>query len=166
MTFSSSALAETNADAQPDEKKSFIERYSNAAHDVILKGLEFIGIRYRMGGTSPDAGLDCSSYVQLVYREAADLVLPRTAREQAGMGKAVGKAEPLKPGDLVFFNTMRRAFSHVGIYLGDNYFLHAPSVGGAVRVESMQNSYWVQRYNGARRLIDASADTSTDTKPD
>jgi cell wall-associated NlpC family hydrolase len=153
-TFSSSALAETGT--RNDGKLSFLEHYSNAAQDVILKGLEFIGIRYRMGGNSPDAGLDCSSYVQLVYREAAGLILPRTAREQAKAGKEVGKAE-LKPGDLVFFNTMRRAFSHVGIYLGDHYFLHAPSVGGAIRLESMQNSYWVQRYNGARRLINTDA---------
>ena len=161
-TFSSSALAETGA--QHDEKKSFLERYSNAAQDVLLKGLELVGIRYRAGGASSDAGLDCSGYVQLVYREAAGLVLPRTAREQANVGEeVVGKAE-LKPGDLVFFNTMRRAFSHVGIYLGDNYFLHSPRNGSAVRVESMQNSYWVQRYNGARRLIDNGI--TTDINPD
>ncbi|GHT91243.1 hypothetical protein AGMMS49545_06750 [Betaproteobacteria bacterium] len=152
-TFSSSAFAETGA--PQDEKKSFLKRYSNAAQDVLLKGLELVGIRYRLGGASPDAGLDCSSYVQLVYREAAGLVLPRTAREQANVGEEVAGRAELKPGDLVFFNTMRRAFSHVGIYLGDNYFLHAPRVGSAVRVESMQNSYWVQRYNGARRLIEA-----------
>lgn len=150
-TFSSSAFADPGA--QADEKPSFLERYSNAAQDVLLKGLELVGIRYHTGGTSSDAGLDCSGYVQLVYREAAGLLLPRTAREQAGVGEEVGKAE-LKPGDLVFFNTMRRAFSHVGIYLGDNYFLHSPRAGGSVRVESMQNSYWVNRYNGARRLLD------------
>jgi cell wall-associated NlpC family hydrolase len=160
-TFSSSALAETGA--QNDEKKSFLERYSNAAQDVLLKGLELVGLHYRVGGTSSDTGLDCSGYVQLVYREAAGLILPRTAREQANVGEEVGKTE-LKPGDLVFFNTMRRTFSHVGIYLGDNYFLHSPSVGSAVRVESMQNSYWVQRYNGARRLLDSGI--NPDTKGD
>ncbi len=143
------------ADAFPSrqtEDKSFFERYSNAAQDVILKGLELVGINYRMGGTDLESGLDCSSYVQMVYREAAGLVLPRTAKEQSQLGEEIDKSE-LKPGDLVFFNTMRRTFSHVGIYLGDNYFLHAPRAGSAVRVESMQTSYWVQRYNGARRVI-------------
>ncbi len=156
LTLATMASYSTTGSAEPvrqNDEKSFFERYSNAAQDVILKGLELVGINYRMGGNDPDSGLDCSSYVQIVYREAAGLVLPRTAREQAMHGEEVDKSE-LKPGDLVFFNTMRRAFSHVGIYLGDNYFLHAPRAGSAVRVESMQNSYWVQRYNGARRVID------------
>ena len=139
--------------ARKAEEPSFFERYSNAAQDVILKGLELVGINYRMGGNDPNSGLDCSSYVQTVYRDAIGLVLPRTAKEQSLQGEEVDRSE-LKPGDLVFFNTMRRAFSHVGIYLGDNYFLHAPRAGSAVRVESMQSSYWVQRYNGARRVID------------
>lgn len=149
-SYSAVGIAEP---ARQNEEKSFFERYSNAAQDVILKGLELVGINYRMGGNDPNSGLDCSSYVQIVFREAAGLVLPRTAREQSQLGEEVEKAE-LKPGDLVFFNTMRRTFSHVGIYLGDNYFLHAPRAGSAVRVESMQSSYWVQRYNGARRLIE------------
>ena len=150
LTLSLPSLADT---PRPQEEKSFFERYSNAAHDVILEALELVGINYRMGGNDPDSGLDCSSYVQLVYREAAGLVLPRTAREQSQHGEEVDKAE-LKPGDLVFFNTMRRAFSHVGIYLGDNHFLHAPKPGAEVRVESMESSYWVKRFNGARRIID------------
>jgi cell wall-associated NlpC family hydrolase len=143
------------------ETSFFLKRYSNVAQDVLLKGLELVGIRYNKGGSHPETGLDCSGFVQLVYREAAGLVLPRTAREQSRHGKEIARAE-LRPGDLVFFNTMRRAFSHVGIYLGDNYFLHAPNVGKMVRLENMQNSYWAQRYDGARRLIqpeDASAAT-------
>lgn len=138
---------------QQSEEKSMLGRYSNAAQDVLLKGLELVGINYRMGGNDPNSGLDCSSYVQTVFRDAVGLVLPRTAREQAQVGAEVDRTE-LKPGDLVFFNTMRRTFSHVGIYLGDNYFLHAPRAGSAVRVESMQSSYWTRRYNGARRVID------------
>ncbi len=149
-SFSTVGLADP---ARQHEEKSFFARYSNAAQDVILKGLELVGVNYRMGGNDPNSGLDCSSYVQVVYREAAGLVLPRTAREQSQLGEEVSDKSELKPGDLVFFNTMRRAFSHVGIYMGDNYFLHAPRAGSAVRVENMQNSYWVQRYNGARRVI-------------
>jgi len=146
------STAATAAPVAGDGKASLFERYSSVAQDVLLKGLSAVGVRYRLGGTEPESGFDCSAFVQFVYREAAGLILPRTAKDQAKEGEAVDRAD-LKPGDLVFFNTMRRAFSHVGIYLGDNYFLHAPSSGGAIRLESMKNSYWQGRYNGARRLL-------------
>lgn len=139
--------------AEPTPPKSIFSRYTNAAQDVILKGLELVGISYRWGGAKIDAGLDCSGYVQVVFKDAMGLVLPRTAKEMSEIGEQIDISS-LKPGDLVFFNTMRRAFSHVGIYLGDSYFLHAPRKGAEVRVESMDKAYWLQRYNGARRLID------------
>jgi cell wall-associated NlpC family hydrolase len=135
------------------EETSFFERYTNSAQDLILKGLELVGINYRRGGTDPEKGLDCSGFVQVVFRDAVGKLLPRTAKEQSQVGDAVDKKE-LKPGDLVFFNTMRRAFSHVGIYLGDNRFMHAPRTGAEVRVEDMSQSYWVKRYNGARRILE------------
>jgi len=135
------------------EESSFLERYTNTAHDLILKGLEMVGVSYRRGGTDPDAGLDCSGFVQLVFKDAVGLVLPRTSKEMSEVGARIDRQE-LKPGDLVFFNTMRRAFSHVGIYLGEGRFLHAPRPGGEVRVEDMGSSYWVKRYNGARRVVD------------
>lgn len=135
------------------EDLSFFERYTNSAHDLILKGLQLVGINYRFGGTNPDTGVDCSGFVQVVFRESIGKLLPRTAREQSQVGDIVAKHE-LKPGDLVFFNTMRQAFSHVGIYLGDNRFLHAPRTGAEVRVEDMSQSYWVKRYNGARRILE------------
>ena len=137
----------------PVDEPSLLERYSSSAQDLILKGFELIGINYRFGGTDPDTGLDCSGFVQIVFKEAMGILLPRSAREQSEVGAVVDRQE-LKAGDLVFFNTMRQAFSHVGIYLGDNRFLHAPRTGAEVRVESMENSYWVQRYNGARRIIE------------
>ena len=135
------------------EETSFLERYTNSAQDLILKGLEMVGVTYRRGGTNPDAGLDCSGFVQLVFRDALGLVLPRTSREMSEIGDRVDSSE-LKPGDLVFFNTMRRAFSHVGIYLGEGRFLHSPRPGGEVRVEDMRSSYWTKRYNGARRVVE------------
>jgi cell wall-associated NlpC family hydrolase len=79
--------------------------------------------------------------------------LPRTAVEMAKLGDRVNGMQDLKPGDLVFFNTMRRAFSHVGIYVGDNRFIHAPSKGSVVRVEEINSEYWNKRFNGARRLV-------------
>ena len=145
----------TNAAEQqkPVEELSLFERYTNSAQDLILKGLELVGVNYRRGGTNADSGLDCSGFVQLVFKDAVGLILPRTAREQSQVGDDIDKTE-LKPGDLVFFNTMRHAFSHVGIYLGDNRFLHSPRSGSEVRVEDMRQSYWVKRYNGARRVVE------------
>jgi cell wall-associated NlpC family hydrolase len=134
------------------DEPSLLERYTTSAQDLILKGFELIGINYRFGGTNPETGLDCSAFVQIVFREAIGVLLPRSAREQSEVGAVVDRHE-LKAGDLVFFNTMRRAFSHVGIYLGDNRFLHAPRTGAEIRVEDMRQSYWTQRYNGARRLL-------------
>lgn len=151
------ALAASSASAveqtKPAEEISLLERYTNTAQDLVLKGLELVGINYRRGGTNPDSGLDCSGFVQLVFKDAVGLLLPRTAREQSQVGDTVDKND-LKPGDLVFFNTMRHAFSHVGIYLGDNRFLHAPRTGSEIRVEDMRQSYWVKRYNGARRVVE------------
>jgi cell wall-associated NlpC family hydrolase len=135
------------------DEPSLFERYTNSAQDLILKGLELVGINYRRGGTNPDSGLDCSGFVQLVFKDSIGKLLPRTAKEQSQVGDVVDKNE-LKPGDLVFFNTMRRTFSHVGIYLGDNRFVHAPRTGAEVRVEDMSQGYWVKRYNGARRIVE------------
>jgi len=113
--------------------------------------LELVGIRYRRGGNSAETGFDCSGFVVHVFREGLGLLLPRTSREISRTGTAVGKAE-LAPGDLVFFNTRRNAFSHVGIYLGDNQFVHAPRPGQQVRIEDMRARYWAARFNGARRI--------------
>ena len=151
-----SAFAVEMSPARPaveEKQQSALSRYTNAAQDVILKGLELVGINYVWGGASAEGGLDCSGYVQVVFKDAMGMVLPRTAKEMSEVGEKID-VSALKPGDLVFFNTMRRAFSHVGIYMGDNYFLHAPRKGAEVRLESMQQSYWIQRYNGARRLIE------------
>ncbi|WP_374328200.1 C40 family peptidase [Azonexus sp.] len=138
----------------PEAPMSFVERYTNVTQDVILEGLKLVGVRYKMGGNSVENGLDCSSFVQMVFKESIGAYLPRTAREQSQVGKQID-ASQLQPGDLVFFNTMRRTFSHVGIYLGDNHFMHAPRAGSEVRVENMNNSYWQTRFNGARRIIEA-----------
>lgn len=148
--ISSSVAAELG---RKEEQQSFFERYTNVAQDVILQGLKLVGVRYRWGGNNEDSGLDCSGFVRLVFKDSIGASLPRTAKEMSEVGQQIDSSQ-LKPGDLVFFNTMRRTFSHVGIYLGDNHFLHAPRTGAEVRVENMENSYWMQRYNGARRIID------------
>lgn len=152
-SWTTAQAVETPKAEDSTQSPSLLERYTNAAQDVILKGFELVGVNYRFGGNDAASGLDCSGFVRLVFKETVGLLLPRTAREMSEVGRNVDSNNELKAGDLVFFNTMHRAFSHVGIYLGDNYFLHAPRTGAQVRIESMQNSYWSQRYNGARRVI-------------
>jgi len=141
-----------NAAPQPDgSNKSLIRRYSDNAQELVMRALSLIGANYHRGGESPESGFDCSGLVRHVFREALGLKLPRTSRDISRLGTDVSNAD-LKPGDLVFFNTLRRGFSHVGIYLGDNRFVHAPASGGEVRVEDMRVNYWARRFNGARRI--------------
>jgi cell wall-associated NlpC family hydrolase len=120
----------------------------------VFAALALHGVGYKQGGKAPTAGLDCSGFVRYVFHEAHGVELPGTSRELAQIGEKVGRDE-LQPGDLVFYNTLRRAFSHVGIYLGENRFIHAPSSGGEVRIDDMTSKYWVGRFDGARRLLPA-----------
>jgi cell wall-associated NlpC family hydrolase len=119
--------------------------------ELVLRALSFIGVRYRWGGDTPDSGFDCSGLIRYVYNQVTGRSLPGNAREISQVGETIDRAD-LQPGDLVFFNTLRRPFSHVGIYLGDSRFVHAPSRGGHVEIVDMSNRYWKSRYNGARRL--------------
>lgn len=133
---------------------SRIHSFTDRAANLAIEAMSLVGIHYRLGGSSPEHGLDCSGLVRYVFRQATGTELPRTSAELSQVGEHIDKKD-LQPGDLVFFNTLRRAFSHVGIYLGDNKFIHAPSAGGAVRIESMDLAYWKARFNGARRIPDA-----------
>jgi cell wall-associated NlpC family hydrolase len=132
----------------------------NRASDAVVSAMNFLGVPYRRGGNSADEGFDCSGFTRHIYQLAMGITLPRRADEQATMKAAnrIDKNE-LQPGDLVFFNTLRRTFSHVGIYVGEGKFIHAPRSGAVVRVEDMNNSYWAPRFDGARR-VHASADAS------
>jgi cell wall-associated NlpC family hydrolase len=119
--------------------------------ELVQQALAAVGVSYRRGGESPRAGFDCSGLVVHVYKEALGLSLPHNALAQSKVGRPVSAAE-LQPGDLVFYNTRNRKYSHVGLYLGDGRFVHAPKPGAAVRVERMSVRYWTRRYNGARRI--------------
>lgn len=127
-------------------------RAKDTASDITSYALSLIGVDYRFGGSTPDQGLDCSGLIRYVFQQATGLLLPRSAREQARVGESISK-DKLLPGDLVFFNTRRFQFSHVGLYIGDNRFIHAPSAGGAVQVVSLDNAYWQKAFNGARRIV-------------
>ena len=111
----------------------------------------FLGVPYRRGGNNVDTGFDCSGFVRAMFEQSVGLILPRSADQQAAATQKIDKTE-LQPGDLVFFNTMRRAFSHVGIYVGNGKFIHSPKPGAQVRVEDMQMTYWQKRFTGARRV--------------
>jgi cell wall-associated NlpC family hydrolase len=132
------------------------DRFADKGQELILHALAFIGVSYKWGGSNPVTGLDCSGFVSYVFREAAGVVLPHNAYSLSLQGKSVVSTE-LRPGDLVFFNTVRRAFSHVGIYIGDNRFVHAPKKGKSIQIVSLGDPYWARRYNGARRIVEAHA---------
>lgn len=119
--------------------------------EALLVALMALGVDYRNGGRSTATGFDCSGLVAHVFEEAYGIRLPRTALGQSEAGRAIALHE-LEPGDLVFYDTLGRPYSHVGIYLGDDKFVHAPKSGQAVRVESLRTSYWTKRFNGARRI--------------
>ena len=127
------------------------EAYLDTARDIIFYALSMVGISYRWGGTSPQTGFDCSGLVGHVFKKIAGQVLPRDSYAMARLGQAIS-IDALRPGDLVFFDTMRRPFSHVGIYLGDHRFVHAPAAGKSVHIVDMTDAYWASRYNGARRI--------------
>jgi len=119
----------------------------------LLKALSMIGTPYRFGSNNPEKGLDCSGFVKYVYKETADVSLPRSARDMSKEGEAVAKEE-LEPGDLVFFNTRKRPNTHVGIYAGNSEFVHASSTRSKqVTVSRMDQKYWATRFNGARRVL-------------
>lgn len=123
----------------------------DGTESLINNAMQLIGVRYRWGGNTPQSGLDCSGFVRYVFNDTFGFLLPRKSAQMSQVGLEVRKDE-LRPGDLVFFNTMRHAFSHVGIYVGDNKFIHAPSKGKSIRVDDMTKAYWEKRYNGARRM--------------
>lgn len=134
-----------------DISESMTEQANNIADEVFINAMRLEGVKYKYGGSSPQTGFDCSGFVSYVYGRAANINLPRTSRDISRLGVSIDK-DNLQIGDLVFFNTLKSDFSHVGIYVGDGKFIHAPSPGGTVRVESMQSNYWEKRFNGAKRL--------------
>ncbi|WP_343051497.1 C40 family peptidase [Pseudaquabacterium terrae] len=143
-------LAERKAAAK--EPASLVQSMRDTASDLVMSAMNFLGVPYRRGGNTESTGFDCSGFTRHIFENSIGLVLPRRADEQAALSSLLQiKRDELKPGDLVFFNTMRRTFSHVGIYVGDDKFIHSPRAGGAVRIEDMSDSYWARRFTGARR---------------
>lgn len=132
-------------------ERGFVAKVQQVSSDIVVSAMAFLGLPYKRGGNSFDTGFDCSGFVKALFEQSIGKVLPRSAAEQAAQTTQIEAAD-LQPGDLVFFNTMRRAFSHVGIYIGNGKFIHSPKPGAKVRIEDMHVSYWDKRFNGARRV--------------
>jgi cell wall-associated NlpC family hydrolase len=145
------AHADEDTGEQASSMSQITTQWTNTAQEILLNALSLTGVKYKYGGKSPETGLDCSGFVRYVFQQAANLTLPHGARAISQLGQTI-PLEHLQPGDLVFFNTLKNAFSHVGIYIGEGRFIHAPSSGGNVRVADMNDAYWSNRFNGARRL--------------
>ena len=130
------------------------QNVSHKASELVVNAMGFLGVPYKRGGNNAETGFDCSGFVRSMYQQSIGLLLPRKAEEQAYVTQRIHKTD-LRPGDLVFFNTMRRAFSHVGIYVGEGKFIHSPKPGSEVRIDSMDMDYWQGRFDGARRVPEA-----------
>ena len=126
---------------------------SVAANGVLMRAIGLVGTPYRYGGNSPQGGFDCSGLVQFVFRDSAGVRLPRSTRELVAIDAPEVDRRELQPGDLVFFNPGGGTASHIGIYVGEGRFVHAPSTGGTVRLDLLDADYWRRSYAGARRVL-------------
>ncbi|WP_137818390.1 C40 family peptidase [Pseudomonas sp. 2FG] len=135
-------------------ERVFTTEHSGAADDVLLRALGLVGTPYRYGGNTPDSGFDCSGLIGYVYRDAAGIALPRSTRELIGMRAPSVRRDALQTGDLLFFATNGGGqVSHAGIYVGEGRFVHAPSSGGTVRLDSLATAYWQKSYLEAKRVL-------------
>jgi len=126
----------------------------DGASQLVIAAMNFLDRPYRAGGQGIDTGFDCSGFTRHLFDQTLGVQLPRRVDEQARTrALAAVPRDALRAGDLVFFNTLRRTFSHVGIYLGDGRFIHAPRTGAQIRIEDLSTSYWSRRYTGARRAV-------------
>lgn len=126
-------------------------RLSQTANDVLFRAISLVGTPYRYGGNTPQAGFDCSGLVGYVFLDAAGLRLPRTSKAIAALDAPKVKREKLAPGDLVFFG--KREVDHIGIYVGEGRFVHAPNAGGTVRLDALDGPYWKKNFQFARRVL-------------
>jgi cell wall-associated NlpC family hydrolase len=123
------------------------------SNEVLMRAIGLVGTPYRYGGNTPEAGFDCSGLVGFVFRDAAGLALPRSTRELIDIPAREVKRDELQPGDLVYFNPAGGRVSHIGIYVGEGRFVHAPSRGGTVRLDALGSDYWNRHFVGAKRVL-------------
>ncbi len=146
-------IVQSGCASRASERMAASQAVTAKSIEIALAAMNFMDVPYTWGGNSAAEGFDCSGFTRHVYQSIAGIVLPRHSAEQA---RAAGFKEvprqALAPGDLVFFNTLSQAYSHVGIYVGEGKFVHAPRTGAVVRIENLEvSSYWRSRFTGARR---------------
>ncbi|MBS0591122.1 MAG: C40 family peptidase [Proteobacteria bacterium] len=137
---------------RPEHVPSPVPHAAAAANDILFRAIGLVGTPYHWGGNTPQSGFDCSGLVVYVFRTIADVALPRTTQEMYAFELADVPRDRLLGGDLVFFDTTDHDISHVGIYVGQGRFVHAPNEGGTVRLDRLDNVYWNAHYRGARRV--------------
>jgi cell wall-associated NlpC family hydrolase len=146
-------LLDSVASSVASRSSQLISTVRDGTTNLVDSAMNFLGVRYKLGGKTAESGFDCSGFTRYVFEASLGRVLPHRADEQANAPElAKVDKKDLKPGDLVFFDTMRRTFSHVGIYLGDGKFIHSPRTGETVRIEDINISYWARHFTGARRV--------------
>lgn len=146
-------LLDSVATSVASKSNKLMSTVRDGTSNLVDSAMNFLGVRYKLGGNTAETGFDCSGFTRYVFENSLGRVLPHRADEQANAPElAKVDRKDLKPGDLVFFDTMRRTFSHVGIYIGDNKFVHSPSTGSTIRVDDLDNGYWEKRFTGARRI--------------
>ncbi|MEP6505333.1 MAG: C40 family peptidase [Betaproteobacteria bacterium] len=151
-------------DSVASKSSQLITQVRDGASGLVDHAMNFLGVRYKLGGNTAETGFDCSGFTRYVFENSLGRVLPHRADEQANAPELTKvDQKDLKPGDLVFFNTMRRTFSHVGIYLGDGKFIHSPRTGETVRIEDINISYWARHFTGARRVPELASANGTPT---
>ena len=151
-TLPAAAVAGADTRIQSDATVEVAAPASDRLQNMLIHAISLIGVKYKFGGSSAQSGFDCSGFVRHVFAEAVAVELPRSSYAMGRIGLKV-ETDDLRAGDLVFYNTLHRAFSHVGIYLGEGRFVHAPSRGKSVEIVDMSDNYWKRRFNGARRLL-------------
>jgi hypothetical protein len=157
-------LLDSVATSVATRSSQLITQVRDGASGLVDSAMNFLGVRYKLGGNTAETGFDCSGFTRYVFENSLGRVLPHRADEQANAPElAKIDQKDLKPGDLVFFNTMRRTFSHVGIYLGDGKFIHSPRTGESVRIEDINISYWARHFTGARRVPELADANGTPT---
>lgn len=153
---SNSGSNNSNNSPSPQSKQS-----QDAIGNMLLQSVSLMGIAYKWGGNTPDTGMDCSGFVRYVFNKSLGINLPRTAAEMARVGKRVS-IDQLQPGDLIFFNTRRGSNTHIGIYLGGNKFIQSPRTGESIQITDL-SGYWVQHFNGAKRVVQEDQNSNGDT---
>ncbi len=155
-------LLDSVASSVANRSSQIITTVRDGTSNLVDSAMNFLGVRYKLGGNTAETGFDCSGFTRYVFENSLGRVLPHRADEQANAPElAKVDKKDLKPGDLVFFDTMRRTFSHVGIYLGDGKFIHSPRTGESVRIEDINISYWARHFTGARRVPELAGASAT-----